>query len=101
MIIFRSWALSEPIWVYVTWELNQKIDCFNTRPLIRWFLVFCRMLSVRYIKKIEAKLKFKVGGGCFWAHMYADNVFFWKMFKFWFFYEGLKPEIEAILGHLR
>jgi hypothetical protein len=31
-------------------------------------------------KKFEARLKLKVGGGRFWAHMYAYNVFL-KNFK--------------------
>ncbi len=33
-------------------------------------------------KKFEAKPKVKVGCCCFWAHMYAYNVFFEKMLCF-------------------
>jgi hypothetical protein len=29
-------------------------------------------------KKIEARPKLKVGGGCLWAHKHAYNVFFGK-----------------------
>jgi hypothetical protein len=31
--------------------------------------------AVNKTKKIEPMPKLKVGGGCFWAHMYASNVF--------------------------
>jgi hypothetical protein len=35
-----------------------------------------------YRQKFEARPKLKVGGGCFWAHMYAYNVFFEKNLSF-------------------
>jgi hypothetical protein len=33
-------------------------------------------------KKIEARPKLKVGGGCLWAHKHAYNVFFGKFWSF-------------------
>ena len=33
-------------------------------------------------KKFEARPKLKVGGECFWAHMYAYNAFFEKNLSF-------------------
>jgi hypothetical protein len=43
-------------------------------------------------KKFEARPKLKVGGGCFWAHMYAYNVFFGKLLSFGFSWMFLKSE---------
>ncbi len=43
------------------------------------FGFFYRILSVRLRKiKFEARPKIKIGDGCFWAYMYAYNVFFEK-----------------------
>jgi hypothetical protein len=36
--------------------------------------------------------KIKVVGGCFWAHMYAYNVFFEKI---WFTHERLEKKIKV------
>ncbi len=33
-------------------------------------------------KKFAVRPELKVGGGCFWAHMYAYNAFFEKKWSF-------------------
>jgi hypothetical protein len=53
----------------VTWGLTQKIDSLSINPWFWW------------VKKI-VRPKLKAGGGGFFAHMYAYNVFVEKIWCF-------------------
>ncbi len=75
-------AQREPTWV-CNLGSGEKIKFFIKWPLFSMVFGFLPHTECAVNqKKFEARPELKVGGGCFWAHLYVYNAFFEKKLSF-------------------
>ncbi len=75
-------AQSKPTWVCDLESGEKNRIFYQMTPVLDGFWFFAAYWVCSKQKKFEARPKLKVGGGCFWAHMYAYNAFFERNLSF-------------------